>query len=81
MDNLAWIKTGLFLLALIGWFVWVARRSWLLKEYQRNDAQQPPSENQQRWDLRHIREDVSVLVLVNSILLWFVAYSIVFRFH
>ena len=73
-----WIKWGLFLAALIGWFIWTSRRVWLVKEAKRNEAQTPPSENQLRWDIRHMREDISVLVFVNSLLLWFVAFTIVF---
>ena len=62
------------------WLVCVdhSRRKWLIDEVKRDAAQEPPSESQLRWDLRHIREDVSILVFVNSVLLWFVAFSIVF---
>lgn len=78
MSTIDWFKVVLFLVALIGWFVWTSRRKWLEAEAKRNEAQEPPSERQLRWDIRHIREDISVLVFVNSLLLWFVAFSIVF---
>ena len=78
MSTSDWAKAVLFLVALVGWFVWTSRRKWLINEAKRNDAQEPPSEKQLRWDLRHIREDISILVFVNSVLLWFVAFSIVF---
>ncbi len=78
MDKWYWLKAVLFLVALIGWMVWTSRRKWLLTEDKRNELQEPPSEQQLRWDLRHIREDISILVFVNSLLLWFVAFTIVF---
>ena len=78
MSTADWIKTVLFLAALIGWFVWTGRRQWLISEAKRNDAQEPPSQRQLQWDLRHIREDISILVIVNSVLLWFVTFTIVF---
>jgi len=68
----------LFSVALVLWIVWTSRRGWLASEAKRNDAQEPPSERQLQWDLRHIREDISVLVFVNSLLLWFVVFTIVF---
>ena len=78
MSTIDWIKAVLFLTALIVWFVWTSRRRWLVSEAKRNDEQAPPSERQLQWDLRHIREDISVLVFVNSLLLWFVVFTIVF---
>jgi hypothetical protein len=78
MTTMDWVKALLFVVALAGWLVWTSRRKWLNDEFKRNDAQEAPTERQLRWDLRHIREDISVLVLLNSILLWFVAFSIIF---
>ncbi len=46
------------MVALIGWFIWTSRRVWLVKEAKRNETQAPPSENQLRWDIRHMREDI-----------------------
>jgi len=78
MDATGWIKVAGFVGALAAWLIWTGRRTWLLKETKRNETEVPPSENQLRWDIRHIREDVSVLVFVNSLLVWFVAFSIIF---
>jgi len=78
MNTVDWIKAALFSVALILWFVWTSKRGWLDREAKRNDEQEPPSQRQLQWDLRHIREDISVLVFVSSLLLWFVAFSIVF---
>jgi hypothetical protein len=78
MSTIDWVKAALFLVALVIWFVWTSRRGWLTSEAKRNDVQEPPSERQLHWDLRHIREDISVLVFVNSLLLWFVVFTIVF---
>ena len=81
MDNIVWVKSGLFLVALIFWFVWTSKRGWLSNEAKENELKEPPSQRQLQWDLRHIREDISVLVFVNSLLLWFIAYSIVFNWR
>jgi len=78
MNAIGWMKVVGFLVALAAWLIWTSRRTWLLKETKRNEMEAPPSENQLRWDLRHIREDVSVLVFVNSLLVWFIAFSIIF---
>lgn len=78
MSTIQIIKAALFVVALVIWIIWTSRRGWLASENKRNDAQEPPSERQLHWDLRHIREDISVLVFVNSLLLWFVVFTIVF---
>jgi len=81
MNIISWFKVAGFLIALGAWLVWTSRRTWLLKETKRNEEQVPPSENQLRWDLRHIREDISVLLFVNSLLVWVVAFAIIFIWH
>lgn len=81
MSTIDWVKAALFSIALVFWIVWTSRRGWLVSEAKRNDEQEPPSARQLHWDLRHIREDISVLVFVNSLLLWFVVFTIVFRWR
>ncbi len=78
MSATDWIKAILFLVALVGWIVWTGRRSWLSSKSEHDQAAPPPSDRQLRWDITHMREDLSVLIMVNSILLWFVAFTIVF---
>lgn len=81
MNTVDLVKGALFVVALIVWIIWTSRRGWLASEAIRNDTQEPPSQRQLQWDLRHIREDISVLVFVNSLLLWFVVFTIVFRWY
>ena len=78
MSTMDMVKAGLFVGALVIWIIWTSRRGWLASESLRNDEQEPPTQRQLQWDLRHIREDISVLVFVNSLLLWFVVFTIVF---
>ena len=50
------------LLLLIGWPLWNAyRERGLQKEFDNNPKFEPPETNQLKWDLRHIREDISLL--------------------
>ncbi len=78
MSTMDMVKAGLFVVALVIWIIWTSRRGWLAAENKRNDTEEPPTQRQLQWDLRHIREDISVLVFVNSLLLWFVVFTIVF---
>ena len=68
-----------FVVALFAWNIWISRRHWLHKEFKRNDGSEAPSEQQLRWDIRHMREDISLLLLTNNMLLLLVAFAVVFK--
>ena len=72
------LKLPLFVILPIVFGYWLTGRKWLEREIERNDNVEPPSSRQLRWDIRHMREDLHVLVLINCVLLylffWFVVY-------
>ena len=68
-----------FVIALIAWNIWISRRYWLQKEFKRNEEVDAPSEAQLRWDIRHMREDISVLLVTNNVLLMLVAFAVIFK--
>lgn len=41
----------------------VQRREWFRQEIKRNDEFEPPSDQQGRWDLRHMREDLYMITV------------------
>jgi hypothetical protein len=57
-----------------GYFI--SRRKALEDEFKRNDLVDPPSRRQLRWDLRHIREDIHMLVLINLLIFWMIAAAL-----
>ncbi|GAB2615497.1 hypothetical protein [Novilysobacter erysipheiresistens] len=52
------------------------RRNWLEAEIRRNDSHDAPSDQQLRWHIRHLREDIHALVLINYMLLIVVAAAV-----
>lgn len=71
------IKVIAFIVVLLIIGGWLTRRKWLEGEIERNLEFDPPSDRQLRWDIRHMREDLHMLVLINYALL-FIALSLVF---
>jgi len=60
------IMKGIAFVAILlasGW--WVFGDKWLVKETERNEIHEAPSDQQLRWDIRHMREDLHALVLIN----------------
>lgn len=45
-------------------------RGWLRGEISRNDTVDPPSERQLQWDLRHMREDLYMVVIALDMLVY-----------
>jgi hypothetical protein len=45
-------------------------------EFKRNDRHEPPSDQQSKWHLQHIREDLHALVLLAYLLLAVIAYAV-----
>lgn len=73
------IKEIAFFIGVIAFGIWIFRRNWLEAEVRRNDAHEPPSDQQLRWHIRHLREDIHALVLINYVLLIVVASAVVFK--
>ncbi len=62
-----------FFIALLTFGAWLFRRNWLDAEIRRNESHDAPSDQQLRWHIRHLREDVHALVVINYSLLVVVA--------
>ena len=77
MEFIKGIMFGVVLMAL-GY--WLTRRKWLEGEIERNDKFEPPSGRQVRWDIRHMREDLHTLVLINYAVLFPVLFLVFFKF-
>ena len=73
------IKGIAFFIGIIAFGVWLFRRNWLEAEIRRNDTHEAPTEQQLRWHVRHLREDIHALVLINYTLLIVVAAVAVFK--
>lgn len=72
-------KTVAFFFGVIAFGMWLFRRAWLEAEIRRNDSNEAPSDQQIRWHIRHLREDMHALVLINYTLLIVVAAAVVFE--
>jgi len=65
MESLKWV--GLPVLVLILGY-WITGRRWFDEEVKRNEACDAPSDQQIRWHITHMREDLHMLVLSNYVL-------------
>jgi hypothetical protein len=72
------VRVILFVVLLVAFGTWITRRKWLNDEIDRNDRVDPPSSRQLRWDIRHMREDLHMLVLINYALFIAVLFVICF---
>ena len=73
------LKAIAFIVGVTAFGVWLFGRNWLKAEIRRNDSHEAPSDQQIRWHIRHLREDVHALVLINYVLLIIVAATVVFK--
>lgn len=74
------IKGIMFGVVIMALCYWLTHRAWLEGEIRRNDMVDPPSDRQFRWDIRHMREDLHMLVLINYALLFIIILIILFNF-
>jgi hypothetical protein len=65
-----------YLLTVMAFGSWMTGRKWLSGEIERNENFEPPSGRQVRWDIRHMREDIHMLVLTNYALVLLVLFLI-----
>lgn len=73
------LKSIAFFVGVIAFGAWLFRRNWLEAEIRRNDSHDAPSDQQLKWHIRHLREDIHALVLINYTLLVVVAAAVVFK--
>ncbi len=57
----------------------VLRRGWFEKELVRNDSTEPPSDRKLKRGLRHMNEDMYILVTATRLLLFAVTAFIIFK--
>lgn len=76
MENLKWV--GLPMLVLILGY-WITGRRWFVEEVKRNETCEAPSDQQIRWHITHMREDLHILVLSNYVLTVAVVAILLFR--
>jgi hypothetical protein len=74
MEAIKWIG---FIAIIVAHSIYVTKRTWLRGEVARNDSYDPPSDQQLKWDIRHIREDMSMLV-INNFAIFVVLLAILF---
>lgn len=75
-----WVRDILFIGVLLFLGGSIRRRKWLEDETKKNDIVDPPSSRQLRWDIRHMREDLHMLVLINYALVLMILFLIFYRF-
>jgi hypothetical protein len=63
------IKTIAFVVFTFGFGAFVFGDRWFQKEIKRNDAHEAPSDQQIRWHILHMRQDIHALVLINYALI------------
>lgn len=66
MEYVKWI--GFFVL-IVSLGSWMVGRRWFVKEVERNEIHDAPSDKQIRWHITHMREDLHMLVLSNYALM------------
>ena len=65
------------LLAIFFWRIFDNRA--MRNEIGRNETHKAPSDQQLRWHIRHMRQDISALVQINAILLVVVVFALLFK--
>jgi hypothetical protein len=73
------LKGIAFFVGLMVFGAWLFRRNWLDAEIRRNESHEAPSDQQLRWHIRHLREDIHALVIINYTLLVVVAAVAFFK--
>ncbi|TCZ76781.1 hypothetical protein [Lysobacter sp. N42] len=68
-----------FIVAVIAFGMSLFRRKWFEDEMRRNESHEAPSEHQLKWHIRHLREDIHALVIINYVLLILVAAFLFFK--
>ena len=64
---------------LVAFHAFVFGRRWFVKEIERNEKHEPPSDQQLRWDIRHMREDLHAVVMINYALTVVIVGILLFR--
>lgn len=74
------IKAIAFVVFGLGFGAWVFGDRWFQKEIERNDIHEAPSDQQLRWHIRHMRQDIHALVLINCVLTTVVVASLLLKY-
>jgi uncharacterized protein YneF (UPF0154 family) len=76
MENLAHV---LFLVGLAAWLGWVVARRYFYADFKNPDDQPPPTEEQLRWHIWNIRQDLSLVAVTNFAILLVLVYVFVLK--
>jgi len=77
MEKIAQI---LFVVGSIAWFAWVISRNYFRASYKPNTTENAPSDEEIRWHLRNMRQDLSMLAVTNFAVLLVLLYALVLKF-
>lgn len=66
MEYARWVVFFILILSLGSW---IKGRRWFSKEVDLNEIEEAPSDQQIRWHIVHMREDMHMLVLINYVLM------------
>lgn len=71
----------LFLVGLLAWLGWVLARRYVNRDIPltRHEAGEPPSDQQLRWHIWNIRQDLSLLTVTNFAILLVLVYALVLK--
>lgn len=76
MEKLAQI---FFVVGLVVWFGWVLTRRFLKPEYKSNEAGDAPSDEELKWHIRSMRQDLSMLAVTNFAVLLVLVFALVLK--
>lgn len=69
---MSWVFPLILVFGFPIWNVW--REHGLHKEFERNEKHEAPETHQLKWDMRHIREDISLLCHIMFVIAGLLAY-------
>ena len=73
------LKGIAFVIFVFGFGWWVFGGRWFAKEIERNEVHEAPSDQQLRWHIRHMRQDLHALVLINYALVMIVLGTVLLK--
>ena len=75
-----YIAQILFVVGLAVWLGWVIVRRYLAVDFERAEKKgEPPSDAQLRWEIREMRQDLSLLTVTNFAILLVLVFALVLK--
>lgn len=71
----------LFVVGLLAWIGWVLARRYLERDIRlaEREVREPPSDQQLRWHIWNMRQDLSLLTVTNFAILLVLLYALVLK--